>query len=219
MGEWAPCTRVLDKALSREVAMMLLTGAVDDSARARLENEARVLARLEHPGIVPCTTWDASGRPRVLRHELVRGARSVRLGERARSAERLRRSSASPCRRLRSREWHRASRSHAGNCHDRPLFGEVLVTDWGIALVSEAEAPSTGPVVGTPGFMAPEQSHGHADVRKRRLRARRANGAVAASRSRRPGAPAARADVNRRDGTGPAGPRIAISRQPRSPRI
>jgi serine/threonine protein kinase len=45
--------RVHDRALGREVAMKVLSGAPDEASRQRLEQEARVLARLEHPGIVP----------------------------------------------------------------------------------------------------------------------------------------------------------------------
>jgi serine/threonine protein kinase len=39
--------RVRDLALDRDVAMKVLSGAVDAVSRARLEREARVLARLE----------------------------------------------------------------------------------------------------------------------------------------------------------------------------
>ena len=41
--------RVRDTALDREVAMKVLAGAALDESRARLEQEARILARLEFP--------------------------------------------------------------------------------------------------------------------------------------------------------------------------
>ena len=68
-------------------------------------------------------------------------------------------------------------------------FGEVYVLDWGIARVvgepddapsfadierSTARRPMAGAVLGTPGYMAPEQVRGDAelDAPRRRLRAR-----------------------------------------------
>src|SRR5688572_6739582 len=45
--------RVTDRALGRDVAMKVLSGVPDAAALARLDAEARVLAQLEHPGIVP----------------------------------------------------------------------------------------------------------------------------------------------------------------------
>jgi hypothetical protein len=43
----------LDTAPGREVALKLSLGAESSETRERLRREARVLARLEHPGIVP----------------------------------------------------------------------------------------------------------------------------------------------------------------------
>ena len=45
--------RVRDRELDREVALKVLSGPAEPSSAERLRTEARVLARLEHPGIVP----------------------------------------------------------------------------------------------------------------------------------------------------------------------
>ena len=47
-------------------------------------------------------------------------------------------------------------------------FGEVLVLDWGVAAVAEESAGTdAGAVVGTPGFMPPEQADGASCVDRR----------------------------------------------------
>ena len=133
--------RVLDEALSREVAMKVLTGAVDDGARARLENEARVLARLEHPGIVPVHDVGTLPDGRVFYvMKLVRGGALRTPGASVPAVpERLR---------LIVRIADAIAFAHAHGIVHRDLtpanvmigpFGEVLVMDWGIALVSHGE--------------------------------------------------------------------------------
>jgi len=148
-----------DTVLGRSVAVKVLD--LPDEAgdlAARLEREARVLARLEHPGIVPVSL------PERLRLFL-RVCETVAFAH-ARGV------------------LHRDLKP--GNVMVGP-FGEVLVLDWGIArLVGEPEPPgarrpgsaapgaeprpdeapatAAGTVLGTPGFMAPEQERGEAGV-------------------------------------------------------
>jgi serine/threonine protein kinase len=159
-----------DRTLDREVAIKVLD-AIDGSGDAarRLQHEARILARLEHPGIVP--VHDAGTLPdgRVFYvMKLVRGARldQVLQGE-APLVERLD---------LFTRIGEAVSFAHAQGIVHRDLtpanvmlgrFGEVLVLDWGVARVLDAPSSREG-VVGTPGFMPPEQesgSSGMADTR------------------------------------------------------
>ncbi|HEX6944257.1 MAG TPA: serine/threonine-protein kinase [Gemmatimonadaceae bacterium] len=172
--------RATDQLLNRDVALKVLTTELeqDDIAR-RLQREARVLAALDHPGIV--AIHDAGiledGRPFYVMR-LVRGRR---LDEQARDeslGERLRRF-LSVC--------DAVSFAHSRGVIHRDLkpanvmvgeFGEVLVLDWGVAKLSGEERASTGSgfgegvdgitgdgiAVGTPGFMAPEQSAGDQTV-------------------------------------------------------
>jgi serine/threonine protein kinase len=168
--------RATDQRLRRDVALKVLTMELqsNDVAR-RLEREARVLASLEHPGIV--AIHDAGtlgdGRP-FYTMRLVRGRR---LDEQARlegRGERLRRFLA---------VCDAVSFAHSRGVIHRDLkpanvmvgeFGEVLVLDWGVAKVAAELSPAGqgspsralegdtggGMAVGTPGFMAPEQSSG-----------------------------------------------------------
>jgi len=172
--------RATDRVLRRDVALKVLTTELEsgDIAR-RLEREARVLASLEHPGIV--AIHDAGtlgdGRP-FYTMRLVRGRRLDEQSQREGRGERLRRF-LGVC--------DAVSFAHSAGVIHRDLkpanvmigeFGEVLVLDWGVAKVaaelasagqgapSPAADGDTGPgvAVGTPGFMAPEQSSGAESV-------------------------------------------------------
>jgi serine/threonine protein kinase len=179
-----------DPALGRKVAIKVLDRP-DPSGdlTGRLRREARVLALLEHPGIVPVHDVGSlpDGRP-FYSMKLVRGerlddsaARLATLPERLRLFLRV----CEPIAFAHSRGVvHRDLKP--GNVMVGP-FGEVLVLDWGIArLLADGEPRSAdtgaprgagrtpealreertaaGTVLGTPGFMAPEQERGDEDV-------------------------------------------------------
>jgi len=157
---------VQDLALGRAVAMKVQSGAIDESSTTRLEAEARVLASLEHPGIVPVHDVGVLPDGRVFYvMKLVQGDRLDRLASTVGTlAERVR---------LIVRAVDAVAFSHAHGIVHRDLtpgnimvgaFGEVLVLDWGLAVTVGGNASSQS-VAGTPGFMAPEQSHGVADTR------------------------------------------------------
>ncbi len=73
--------RALDTRLGREVAVKLLPErlSADTEALARLEREARLIAALDHPGIVTLFSVEADGPTRFLTMELVRGETLDRL--------------------------------------------------------------------------------------------------------------------------------------------
>ena len=177
--------RVHDRALGREVAMKVLSGAPDEASRQRLEQEARVLARLEHPGIVPVHDVGTLPDGRVFYvMKLVRGEPLTALAGRVEAvSERLR---------LLIRVADAVAFAHTHGVVHRDLspanvmvgaFGEVLVLDWGLAMQHDAPdsggadgrpddierdrapQPATPVAAGTPGFMAPEQARGIADAR------------------------------------------------------
>lgn len=167
--------RATDTLLQREVALKVLAPELDgvDEAR-RLEREARVLAALEHPGIVAIHDAGvlADGRPFCVMR-LVRGRRLDEQAAGESLGERLRRFLA---------VCDAVSFAHARGVIHRDLkpanimvgeFGEVVVLDWGVAKVGEsADQPQAstsepdattrtdGVAIGTPGFMAPEQRSG-----------------------------------------------------------
>ncbi|MFT3839348.1 MAG: serine/threonine-protein kinase [Myxococcaceae bacterium] len=167
---------VNDTQLGRQVAMKVLA-APDPTGElaARLQLEARFLARLEHPGIVP--VYDAGtlpdGRPYcVMKH--VRGKRFDQwLADGPGRASALQ---------LVERICETVAFAHAHGVIHRDLkpanimvgeFGEAMVMDWGVAkelgapeAVRGASPPSSpeltrhGAVVGTTSWMAPEQERG-----------------------------------------------------------
>ncbi len=152
--------RAHDRELDRDVALKVLTFEADGTTDGeRLAREARLLARLEHPGIV--TVHDrgtlGDGRPFYVMR-LVRGVRLDLFAERAGRGELLR---------LFLRVCDAVAFAHARGIIHRDLkpgnimvgeFGEALVLDWGIArALSE---PAGDLAAGTPGFMAPEQVAG-----------------------------------------------------------
>jgi serine/threonine protein kinase len=151
-----------DSLLDREVAVKLLAAHLDDeNFLNRLAREARILAALEHPGIVP--VFDMGSGDNGARWYVMRLVRGVRLDVAARDGRERR-----DLLRIVEQVCETVAYAHAHGVAHRDLkpanvmlgpFGEVLLLDWGVA---RDAAPDFGPgvVVGTPGFMAPEQAVG-----------------------------------------------------------
>ena len=162
-GGTAEVWRAEDEALARHVALKLVTVPTDDSA-ARAGEEARLLARLNHPGLVPVydAGTDDRGRPWVVM-ELVEGETL---------ADTLKRG---PLASERAAAVGRSIAEALGYVHGQGLLhrdvkpanilvgrdGRVRLTDFGIArLVDAARVTSTGMMVGTASYLAPEQVAG-----------------------------------------------------------
>jgi serine/threonine protein kinase len=168
----------LDHALGREVAIKIGNALPSTELQARLTREARVIARLEHPGIVPVHDVGmlADGRPFYVMKRVHGRTLQAYLEQAPPLAERLR---------IFERVCEAVSFAHAHEIIHRDLkpqnvmvgeFGEVMVMDWGVArLLDDLLEPATGStrgvppdehpqathagtVLGTPGFMAPEQA-------------------------------------------------------------
>lgn len=149
-----------DHVLDRDVAVKVLDITDAKGSRAaRLEREAHILARLDHPGIVPVHDAGqlADGRAFYVM-KLIKGRRlDDVLGDKPALSSRLT---------MFSRILDAVAFAHAHGIVHRDLkpenimvggFGEVYVMDWGVAQDgTDAEAV----VVGTPGFMPPEQERG-----------------------------------------------------------
>jgi len=152
-----------DTALDREVALKIFDRAPGDA------NEARLIARLEHPGIVPVHDFGELPDGRLFyAMKLVRGDRLDRwMGAGREIGERLG---------VFLRVCDAVAFAHAHGVVHRDLkpanvmvgeFGEVLVLDWGIAAeLSSADRGSriADSIAGTPDYMAPEQARGDAGV-------------------------------------------------------
>jgi serine/threonine protein kinase len=156
-----------DRELGREVAVKVPHLPASSTLERRLRIEAHVLARLEHPGIVPIHDVGrlADGRLFYVMKR-VRG-RTLRehLHELPELTGRLR---------VFERVCEPVAFAHAQNCIHRDLkpenvmigaFGEVMVMDWGVARLSDVDVEEG--VVGTPGFMSPEQARATGEIDQR----------------------------------------------------
>jgi eukaryotic-like serine/threonine-protein kinase len=176
-----------DSSLGRRVALKVLdVPETDGDLAERLTREARILARLEHPGIAP--VHDVGRLPDGRVYYAMKFVAGPRLDAFAASSatlpERLR---------VFQRIVDAVAFAHDRGVLHRDLkpenvmvgpFGEVLVMDWGLAKVLDASstaatdvapggnrrpAPENGPhtahgaVLGTPGYMAPEQARGEVE--------------------------------------------------------
>lgn len=154
-----------DRVLEREVAVKVLDVADQSGSRAaRLQREAHILARLDHPAIVP--VHDAGTLPDGRTFYVMKLVRGRRFDE-------VLASDAPQQHRLNAfaRILDAVAFAHAHGIVHRDLkpanvmvgaFGEVYVMDWGVA--QDLTADSEPAVVGTPGFMPPEQELAHARV-------------------------------------------------------
>lgn len=155
-----------DRELDRDVAIKVTAWATAADAD-RLRREARTLAALEHPGIVPVHDVGEVADGRIFTvMMLVRGERLDACAARLPLADRLR---------LFDRICDTVSFAHARGVIHRDLkppnimigaFGQVLVLDWGLARPGSDPGGDTGSNHGgTDGYMAPEQVRGNADAR------------------------------------------------------
>jgi serine/threonine protein kinase len=152
--------RAFDRELERDVAVKVLHAHAPGAAQ-RLLQEARILARLEHPGILPIHDVGTLSDGRVFYvMKLVVGRRlDQHLAGGSALAERLR---------VFERLCDAVAFAHAHGVIHRDVkpenvmigaFGEVLVLDWGVAKARDM-APEHGSILGTPEYMAPEQAAG-----------------------------------------------------------
>jgi serine/threonine protein kinase len=162
-----------DRELGRDVALKVLRDpAPTADERERLVREARILASLEHPGIVPIHDVGTLPDGRLFYvMKRVRGERFDDFVRGPRSRTELLRAFLQMC--------DAVAFAHAAGVIHRDLkpqnvmlgaFGEVLVLDWGVAKASRSPLPqvgeaAAGTAAGTPGYMAPEQLSGEADER------------------------------------------------------
>lgn len=155
-----------DLELQRQVALKVLhLDDVSEELAGRMRREARTLAQLEHPNIVP--VYDVGRLPDGRLFYVMKHATGQRLDAWAAGAhglpERLR---------LFARIAEATAFAHARGVIHRDLkpqnimvgeFGEVLLMDWGLA-ARKGESEQPGRVMGTPRYMAPEQERGDPDI-------------------------------------------------------
>jgi eukaryotic-like serine/threonine-protein kinase len=164
-----------DHALGREVAIKIGNALPSTELQARLTREAKIIASLEHPAIVPVHDFGllADGRPFYVMKRVNGRTLQACIDAGVPLAERLR---------IYERVCEAVGFAHAHGVIHRDLkpenvmvgeFGDVMVMDWGVARARGAEPAAAlgddhidmtaagthpGTVLGTPGFMPPEQS-------------------------------------------------------------
>ncbi|MDF1664592.1 MAG: protein kinase, partial [Planctomycetota bacterium] len=189
--------RVFDKRLEREAALKLLLSNEESNAdlRLRFVREAKITARLDHPGIPPI--YDAGENSEGQCFLLMRLISGDTMTSRIRSYHKSKNSEhlISLLDAL-ARTAEAVAHAHNRQIIHRDLkpenimigeFGEVLVMDWGLARAlrdrdadiedeslrvkiqelqgrelpsGEADLTQVGSVIGTPGYMPPEQADG-----------------------------------------------------------
>ena len=161
-----------DGELNRLVAIKVLnTPEVTEDLRNRMVREAQIIARLEHPGIVPVHDVGTLPDGRIFyAMKYVRGSRfDEYAAQNASLRDRLRKFQAA---------CDAVAFAHAHGVIHRDLkpqnimigsFGEVLVLDWGVAKIRDDAVVSVpcqtleGTVIGTRHYMSPEQARGEID--------------------------------------------------------
>ena len=174
---------VEDTDLNRNIALKVIGGpALSDDLSARLLKEAKIVARLEHPSIVP--VHDAGKLMDGRTYFTMKYVQGESLETYARNHQMV-----SDLLRTFHKICEAVAFAHSRGVIHRDLkpenvmvgeFGEVLVMDWGIAkIVNEAEdqrrersrrdnsnnpsLTAEGTVMGTPYYMSPEQALGQSN--------------------------------------------------------
>ena len=167
-GGMATVYRAYDPLFERDVAVKVLPREMlhDPHFRVRFEREAKTIAMLEHPSIVPVYDFgEDDGQPYFVMRYMSGGSLSDRLKKSPLSVQ----EAASMMERLAPA----LDDSHAKGIIHRDLKpGNILydrrldpyVADFGIAKLAEGGSTSvTGSaIIGTPAYMSPEQAQGEA---------------------------------------------------------
>jgi serine/threonine protein kinase len=168
-GGMASVYKALDPSFNREVAIKLLpeTHLHNPQFRARFEREARTIAALEHPAIVPVYDFgETNGQPFIVMRLMPGGSLTDRLANGALPVEEAIRIIARIAPALDSA--HKKGIIHRDLKPDNILFDQydnAYISDFGIARLQEATTTLTGgAAIGTPAYMSPEQVQGDKSI-------------------------------------------------------
>ena len=166
-GGMATVYHAYDPRFEREVALKVLPREMlhDLQFRTRFEREAKTIAMLEHPAIVPVYDFgEEDGQPYFVMRYMTGGSLSDRMKKGPMSVE--------DAAHLMTQIASALDDAHAKGIIHRDLkpgnilfdqFDEPYISDFGIAKLSASQSNVTGSaIVGTPAYMSPEQAQGEA---------------------------------------------------------
>jgi serine/threonine-protein kinase len=164
-GGMATVYHAYDPRFEREVALKVLPREMlhELQFRTRFEREAKTIAMLEHPAIVPVYDFgEEEGQPYFVMRYMTGGSLSDRMKKGPMTVQ--------DAAHLMTHIAPALDEAHAKGIIHRDLkpgnilydqFNEPYVSDFGIAKLSESQANVTGSaIVGTPAYMSPEQAQG-----------------------------------------------------------
>jgi class 3 adenylate cyclase/tetratricopeptide (TPR) repeat protein len=170
-GGMAAVYRARQTSVDRDVAIKVIQGnfSADDQAVMRFQREARLIARLEHPHILPVHDFDGAHQPPYIVMRYLEGGTLKNVLQRGRLPieEALY---------LLSQVVGALDYAHRQGIVHRDIKpsnimidkdGNAFVTDFGIARIienSEGQITGTGTMLGTPDYMSPEQIRGESDL-------------------------------------------------------
>ena len=171
-GGMAEVYKAHQESLDRHVAIKFMHAflAEDPQFQQRFQREARSVAALHHPNIVQVIDFDWAEGAAYMVMEFIDGVTlDSRLAELAERKERLPLADAV---RIVRDAAHALSYAHARDIVHRDIKpanimlerqGRVILTDFGLArLMSASRFTTSGAIMGTPAYMAPEQALGQA---------------------------------------------------------
>jgi eukaryotic-like serine/threonine-protein kinase len=155
-----------DPLMDRQVAVKVLPRqfTFDPNFRSRFQREAKIIARLEHPAIVPVYDFgEYDDQPYLVMRYMAGGSLRQRLKDGPLPLDEVARLYGRLAPAL--DKAHRQNIIHRDLKPDNVLFddeGLPYLADFGIARLAEASQTMT--VAGTPAYMSPEQVHGKRQI-------------------------------------------------------
>jgi len=165
-GGMATVYRAYQPSMDRHVAVKVIRSSIlhDPALRERFQREARLIARLEHPHLLPVYDFDGEHDPPYIVMRYLEGGTLKQVREkgtvpRGEFLFLLRQLAGALDYAHRQGVVHRDLKP-SNVMIDRE--GNAFLTDFGIARATSGEKDLTGTgfLVGTPGYMAPEQARG-----------------------------------------------------------
>jgi len=164
-GGMATVYHAYDPRFEREVALKVLPREMlhDVQFRTRFEREAKTIAMLEHPAIVPVYDFgEEEGQPYFVMRFMTGGSLSDRMKKGPMTVQ--------DAAHLMAHIASALDDAHAKGIIHRDLkpgnilydqFNEPYISDFGIAKLAESQTNVTGSaIIGTPAYMSPEQAQG-----------------------------------------------------------